>query len=324
VILCVTGDDELAKERRVEQFFQDALGASAKDPLCRKKIYCTDFEQSERSVADAIIEAASSVSLFASQTAIAVLYGSLIRAEDGRRIAAWLETNPACDLLFCDLDKKASLYLLMKKKFKVENFAAPTIYKTAEWLERFVMGELNKRIAKNAAAYLVDALGNDLKGIQTEIEKILLYNPDLKEIDLKTCQLLVQPRRERLPYELSEPFGRKDIEAFSKDMRSILDEKDNAAFIPIVASLRSHLVKLVHANAALQRGGGDTEIAAATGMNPYVVKKTRVAEQVRTWSARSLYRALYALDEMSFGLKMGAYETRADFEMAVMGIISSR
>jgi hypothetical protein len=35
MVLCITGDDELSKERRVEKFFKDSLGASANDPLCR-------------------------------------------------------------------------------------------------------------------------------------------------------------------------------------------------------------------------------------------------------------------------------------------------
>ena len=93
MIVVLIGDSDFEKERLIEQFLQKTLGNRKDDPLARKIIFAND--SNIPSVADAVIEACDSCSLFASEQTVVVRKGETLKADDASAIAAPFLTDAA-------------------------------------------------------------------------------------------------------------------------------------------------------------------------------------------------------------------------------------
>lgn len=314
------GDDDFSKERKLDSAVAKALGDRKDDPLARQVIFATDSNLP--SVADAVIEACSSVSLFSPEMAVVVRKGEALKASESEAIATWLKGQPECMLFmeFAKLDKRSALYKALKAGGALEECAAPPIYKVGEWIFGHVTTQLGKRIAPDAVQYLADALGNDLALIDAELHKILLFDPELREITLKHCKTMVVSQRDMETYELQEPFGHRDVKNFILQLRRLLDGGHKG--IQIVSALYFHSIKLMHTRTLLDARMNPSDIAKQLGANEFLfVKKSNIPGQAQKWSLPVLYRVLQRLGEMDFELKMGRYDNRAELELALCALV---
>ncbi len=319
-IFCWIGDDDFAKERKLEAAVAKALGDRVDDPLSRQILFATDTNIP--SLADAVIEACSSVSLFSPEQAVIVRKCEALKAAEADAIATWLKGNPEC-LLFCEfakLDKRSQLYKALKAAGTVEECGAPPIYKVGEWIHTHVTTRIGKRIAPDAVQYLADALGNDLALIDAEIQKILLFDPALQEINLQHCRTMVVSQRDMETYELQEPFGHRDTQGFILQLRRLLDNGHKG--IQIVSALYFHTVKLMHTRSMLDARMNPSDIAKQLGANEFLfVKKSNIPAQALKWSLPVLCRILARLCEMDYELKNGRFESRAELELALCALV---
>lgn len=314
------GDDEFAKERKLDSTVIQALGDRHTDPLARQVIFATD--SNIPSIADAIISACSSMSLFSPEVAVILRKGEALKAAESESLANWLKTQPEC-LFFCEfskLDKRSVLYKALKAAGKLEECSAPPIYKVGEWIHMHVTTQLGRRISPDAIQYMADALGNDLALIDAELQKILLFDPELKEITLQHCKTMVVTQRDMETYELQEPFGHRDPKGFILQLKRLLDGGHKG--IQIVSALYYHTLKLMHTRTLLDQRLSPADIAKRLGANEFLfVKKSNIPGQASKWSLPLLQRVLQRLGEMDYELKIGRYDNRAEFELAICALI---
>lgn len=314
------GDDDFAKEHKLATAVAKALADRKDDPLARQVIFATDTNIA--SIADAVIESCSSVSLFSPEMAVILRKGEALKAADAEALAEWLKSQPEC-MLFCEfskLDKRSALYKALKAVGTLEECAAPPLYKVGEWIHTHVTTQLGKRIAPDAVQYLADALGNDLALIDAELHKILLFDPALREITLQHCRTMVVSQRDMETYELQEPFGHRDTKGFILQLRRLLDNGHKG--IQLVSTLYYHSIKLMHTRTLLDAKVAPADIARQLGTNEFMfVKKSNIPGQAQKWSLPVLYRILQRLGEMDYELKMGRYDNRAELELALCALV---
>ena len=71
-----------------------------------------------------------------------------------------------------------------------------------KWISNLTVTHFNKAIDPLACRYLSEALGTDTALIAAEIEKILLFAPNCKEISIDLVKTMVVPQREILALKL--------------------------------------------------------------------------------------------------------------------------
>lgn len=320
MIVTLIGEDQFLKDQRIDKFLSDSLGDRKSDPLSKQILYATDTNIA--SIADVVIEACGSVSMFTPEQAIVVRKAEALKADDTKALAAWLATCPECTLLF-DFEKLAAtteLYKALKKASTIEKFDVPKQYKMAEWISTVIPQHFHKSIDPAASNYLAEALGTDTKLVCEEVEKILLFAPDATKITLDLVKTMVVPQRELIAYEIQESFGQRNAKEFTRKLNEMLNNGVNA--VQIVASLYSYTLDLLNTASLLAKGMGPKDIAAKLGKNDFIFNiKGKAPECARKWGKPLLCRILRRLADLDYEIKSGKCSTRISQELALAALV---
>lgn len=320
MIVTLIGKDEFSKEARIGKFLEEALGDRKDDPMSRQILFATDTNIP--SIADAVITACDSVSMFAPEQVVVVRKGEALKADDSKALAKWLSHNPQCKLLFEfeKLDARGELFKALKGAGEIEKFEEPKQYKMAEWIDTAIPSHFNKAIDRDASRYLAEALGTDTKLVCEEVEKVLLFAPDCKKITLDLVRTMIVPQREMVSYEINDSFGLRDAKQYARTLNELLNNGVNA--IQIAGSLYRYSVDLLNFSSLLDKGMTPKDAAAELGKNDYIFNvKGRAPECARRWSKPLLCRVIRRLADLDYEFKSGLCSTRIAQELALAALV---
>ena len=177
MIVALIGKDQFSKDIRIEKFIADALGERKDDPLSKQILYATDTNIP--SIAEAVISACDSVSMFSPEQAVVVRKAEALKADDTKSLAKWLSHGPQCKLLldFETLAANTELFKALKKAGEIEKeYDEPKSYKMADWIASVIPSHFKKAIDKDACQYLAEALGTPSK------ERLALMDKNRKTV----------------------------------------------------------------------------------------------------------------------------------------------
>jgi len=316
MLLALVGLDEFAKDERIVKFWAESLAGGSQ----RRVFFATDSQEENSLIAN--IAQALTPSFFEPAASVLVRHCEFMLADEQRSLAGFLsgfQGNLALD--FSELDKRGVLWKSLEKLGIIEIFEPPKY--SDKWIVAHVQQYFKRKISPAAAQYIADAIGGDTKRMHSEIEKILLYNNSIQEIDIQHCSLFIKPNRAVPPYELLEPFGFRNLKAFLPKFRRIALENFEETFMLIVITLRNHCLTLLHIQAMKAKKIPDYEIAAKV-LHPrlaFSYQKNRLPEQSACWRAGSLQKTILRLDEISYGKKVGFRYDLPSFELAICGLM---
>ncbi len=327
MLLALVGLDEFAKDERIARFWKESLTGGSQ----RKVFFASDYPKDENSLAVSMAQALAP-SFFDPAASVLVRHCEFMLAEEQRKIADFIngsvkangvfQENLAFD--FSELDKRSALWKLFEKLKVVESYDPPKYSDTIQkWIFNHVRQYFGIDIHYAAAEYIADAIGGDTKRIHSEIKKILIYDKNIREINMQHCLLFIQQNREVPAYELQESFGFRNLNAFLPGFRRILAEEGDDAFMSIVSALRSHCLTLLHIQAMKAKKIPEFEIPAKI-LPPnrvFIYKKSHLPEQSSCWKPGSLQKAILSLDDISYGKKTGRYRDLPSFELAISSLL---
>lgn len=320
MIVVLIGDSEFEKDRLIGQFLEKTLADRKDDPLARKILFGNDTNIP--SIADAVIEACDSCSLFASEQTVVLRKAESIKADDAAALESWFKTSPSANLLldFEKLLKTSKLYKSLQGIATFKECKSPRDYEMAKWITSHTETDLGRRIEPLAAAYIADALGTDQARIDAELQKILLLDPQGKAISLEQAKLMIAPQREIAAFEIREPFGDRNPQAYTKKLRELLDS--GVEGIQIIAALEAYAVRLLHIRTMLGRKIPVNEIAAKLGANPWLFeKKLNEPRKAMNWPPELLCRVIKRLGELDSDIKNGICDSRMGLELSLSAIV---
>lgn len=320
MITAIIGEDQFTKDKCIERFLEDALGALKDDPMSRQILFATD--SNIPSIADAVITACDSVSMFAPEQVVVVRKCEALKADDSKSLAKWMSHGPNCKLLleFSKLDARGELYKALKAAGTIEKYDVPKQYKMAEWISSAIPTHFKKAIDADACQYLAEALGTDTKLVCEEVEKVLLYAPDCKKITGELVRTMVVPQREMVSFEINDSFGMRDAKTYARMLNEMLNNGVNA--IQIVGSLYRYAVDLMNFSALLAKGMTPKDAAAALGKNDFIFNvKGKAPECARRWGKPLLCRVIRRLADLDYEIKSGLCSTRMSQELALAALV---
>lgn len=126
----------------------------------------------------------------------------------------------------------------------------------------------NLSIEEQALDYLIDACGQEMTRIVTELNKIISYAKDEKVITLKEVSNLVSDSTEFAIYSLTNAIDNKDYAKYQEIINSL--SKSNS-FGEIFAYMGKYFRRMQYV--AINKN--DSELSAILNLKPYAVKKAR-------------------------------------------------
>ncbi len=321
MILTLIGKDMFTKERRIDTFLSEALGELKDDPLARQVVHASDTNIP--SIAGLIMECCGTISMFTPEQAVVVRNADEMKAEESKALARWLKDAPDCKLLldFKELRATAELYKILSKVGKVEKYDEPKSYKMNEWISAMVPTHFHKAIDPNASLYLADALGTNTGLVAQEVEKVLLFNPDVPKITLDLVKMLVVPQREIPPYEILNYFGLFDAKNYTRKLHEILYGGGDA--IAVTNALYSHAVDLLNFMTLTSKGMSAEDACTKLGKNFFIFcKQGKAVECCRIWGKKKivLHKVIRRLAELNYEFKSSSWTVTSQ-ELALAALV---
>ncbi|MCK4419509.1 DNA polymerase III subunit delta, partial [Candidatus Aerophobetes bacterium] len=137
-----------------------------------------------------IIESANTFPLQAKRRLVVVEEIDKLSDEDQRALSRYLDSPAGTTCLVCTaekLDKRKRLYKTFLEKGKVVSFYPLWEGEVIAWIKGKIEKE-RKRISPPALLYFKDRVGNDLREVNNEIEKLVLYTHPKQVIEKKDVE----------------------------------------------------------------------------------------------------------------------------------------
>ncbi|MCX7973964.1 MAG: DNA polymerase III subunit delta [Candidatus Aminicenantes bacterium] len=214
------------------------------------------------------------------------------------------------------LDKNSKLYRLFqlgKSAYgQEEEFKELKGKEIENWIKVQLRKE-GKEISEAAVQALLEAIGNDLRGLAKEIEKLCLYSSKAKKIELEDVVVLCSSVRSLKEYELIESLEIGKASRAFQVLAKLLDETSEPEII--IGALTQYFKDLLLAREWLEKGQDERKVFSQ--LRPWIkesfgsfyrAKKEQFIRAVFALSEDELRQAIIKLHSLDQAFKSGAGE----------------
>ncbi|MDD2401379.1 MAG: DNA polymerase III subunit delta [Clostridia bacterium] len=161
--------------------------------------------------------------------------------------------------------------------------------------------EMGKKLEPQAIEYMVINLGNKLRNIKSELEKLAIYSGENRNITFQMAKSLVTITTEGNIFNLVDKIGLRKYEEAFVELVNLLKVGEPPVKILFMIARQFRLILL--AKDLSKRGYTEKQIALELKSHPFVVKK--ILKQGRNFSFYELEKSLQLLLESDIGIKTG-------------------
>lgn len=145
------------------------------------------------------------------------------------------------------IDKRTSFFKTIEKSGRVEFFDLPE--KSYKWNEhaesvlRALFTEHGLKASPDVYKSMIDRAGPFTRQLHQEVEKLVLYLRDRKDVTVADVIDIVSPAREHGYGELADAFGRQDLAGALRIARRLIEQKEQA--VGLIIGLQSRVRELI-------------------------------------------------------------------------------
>ncbi len=278
-----------------DSFLAENCKEFAKQKLGIDSEYDITIMDSENFSADGLIASCEQISFFAKNRLAVVKNITAIPEKDKSKLLEYVKNvNPMCLILFCDGQKTGIFDFLKVEKVNLElsDYEIKNLVK--EQVE-----DNDKTIDDEALWSLVTFCQKDLTRINLEIQKLVAYVGDRKNICLDDIKLLVPQTEELVVFELTTAMAQKNGQKSMTMLSKLIGNAEQNS--RLFALLSSTLRRLFFVIASKDKS--DAELANIFGVKEYAVTKLR--QQAKNFAAKTLKNLVYELCDVEYMTKNG-------------------
>ncbi|HEX5442014.1 MAG TPA: DNA polymerase III subunit delta [Ktedonobacterales bacterium] len=204
------------------------------------------------------------------------------------------ETTMLVALVPEELKADHPLMQAARRHGKSHVFSKPTGTQLTDWVTRRARAQ-QRRITAEAARMLVESLGDDLRMLASEIDKLGTYVGEGGEIRAEDVRALTPVARQSKVFDLTDALARRDTSTALALLHELLANGESP--LGIVALTAYQTRSLMQVKLLSDRGMPAHQIASAAGIAPFVVEKSlRLARRFTFAQLEAAHRALLAID----------------------------
>ncbi|MFH1074512.1 MAG: DNA polymerase III subunit delta [Candidatus Firestonebacteria bacterium] len=149
------------------------------------------------------------------------------------------------------------------------------------------LSKLGKSISPEAADVLVERVGSNMRDLDAEIEKVILYIGNKKQVDEADVEFLVSGLDTKNIFDFVNALAERNLSKSLKIIDEIFYVYDKHAAGPmIVGAVYGHFKKIWTAKVLLRSGIPENSIAGKLGVHPYFV--SGLLSQSRAYNEKQL------------------------------------
>lgn len=209
------------------------------------------------------------------------------------------------------VDTRKKIYKLLKSKAKI----IEPIKIDDEYLVNYIKVEINKEGYKlEDINYFLNKVGKDLYNVKNELNKLMMYKLDSKEINNEDVDKVTIRSIEEEVFSLSDAVIALD----KKKALSLLEDFLNKDYdeIQIIMLLASQFRFLFQVKRLINKGKSEGEIAKILVANPYRIKFT--VKKLYSYTEDMLVKYIQKLAKMDHDIKLGLIDKRLALELFII------
>jgi DNA polymerase-3 subunit delta len=215
--------------------------------------------------------------------------------------------------------KNAVLYRKVASVGCVHASRTPSERELPSWIGERVRAR-GRTMEAGAAALLADAIGRDLSGLDTAIERLTLFVEGDALITSAHVDETVVASRTRTVWELVDAVADRNVSVALERAHLLLDQGEQALYL--LAMVVRQFRQLLIGHGARADGAGPDEAAKRAGLPPF--RARRFAQQLRNYSTDDLMLALERLSAADRALKSSKLPSAVVFEAALVDLCAPR
>lgn len=199
----------------------------------------------------------------------------------------------------------------------VVRFFALLDHEIIPWIERWVKTR-GLSIQRDAAQFLWQTLGNDLRKIVNELEKVLIFNQEQKTITFDVVKNVVGDFREYTSFDLAAALGSKDREKAFLILSRLIQEGE--APVGLLGAIAWNFRRLMQAKSLETAGMGADEIMKK--LRPPVIfhQAALFRSQMKSYTLDELREVFAILLSTDQALKSSGLKGKLVMERMIMRI----
>lgn len=201
-----------------------------------------------------------------------------------------------------------------KKNARVKLFGAPDAKELPDW----VIDHTEKKGGKidfSAANDLAIFIGADLRALDSDIEKLIVYRGG-ETIRREDVRLMVAPAQEQSIFEMVDAMGQRRMQRALELLHEQLRHNANEFYLLSMVTRQYRL--MLQVRDLMQRGMNVDAIQKQLGLHPFVTKK--IAEQARNYSVEQLENIMHKLLQVDVDLKTSKLEPTLALDLLVVDL----
>jgi len=264
----------------------------------------------------AIVSAAQTLPWLASQRVVLVREAeALPRAADPALVAYCKQPSPSTCLIFTAQRAEASralLALLLKLPWAVR-FRRLLARDLTAWIEQR-LATRGCRITSEASAALIEAVGNDLRLLATEIDKLVTFVGTQQAIGVESLIALTGDMRESSAFELARLLSTGDLAGAMRAWEKFASSGEYPGLA--LGAIIHHVRQLWRIKLAQHAGTSPERLARELNIPAFTIR--RLSTQAAALGTEQLRQWLEALLEADQTLKRSGLPPRSVFERLIL------
>ncbi|MGA9408284.1 MAG: DNA polymerase III subunit delta [Bacteroidota bacterium] len=264
-----------------------------------------------------IVSIASSFPMMAERRVVVVK--DFDRVSNKELIEPYLEhpSPTTCLMLIASKpDTRKKPYPLLKKKSVGGEFSRMYDNEIPGWIERRVK-MLQRAMTPEAAELLQAYVGNSLRDVSNEIEKLLIAVGAKPTIELEDVEAVVGISKEFTVFELTKMVGEKNISKSIEIVERMIDSGESPQLI--IVMLTRHFIIMAKLRELQAAAKSDFELAGAVRVSPFFIKEYLF--QLRRYSPGAVENAFLALARADRELKSSAVDPKLVMDVLLCEIM---
>lgn len=206
---------------------------------------------------------------------------------------------------------------LLRGAGQVEEFAMPSEAELPAYIVKMTRNR-GASIDRDAAALLAEAIADEPRRLESELEKLVAYRSGDSPLTAADVHALVNIPLEVAIWDLTDALHAHNAPASIAALRSLIER--GQAPQQITAAIASQLRNITVAEEF--KAAGPDRLAAATGMKPFVARKSIGA--LRNFKPGEPRRVLAALMDLDLRVKTGKAEINSALEFLILQTCARR
>jgi DNA polymerase-3 subunit delta len=311
-VYLLLGEEEWRAEEALRRLLDELL------PPAERDLNLDVVDVGDVSVQD-IITRCETLPFFGARRVVVVRRAEAMRAADQDMLAAYLERGTPPSVLIVQaakLDARRRLFQTLKHLGRLEPCDPLKPWEVSRWI-RARAQKAGKALAPDAVELLAQLVGDSMRELATEIDKLVAYVGDRPTVTAGDIRSITSHVAEAEVFELMDAVGHQQAGRALKLLRAVL-AKEPALLILFM--LGDHIRTIRKAKVLVERRASAEEARGVLGGRYWLYRDGKLQPQVSAFAHMDMARVLGLLLEADTDIKTGVKPPRLALETLIVGL----